>query len=87
MDWVVPGRYLLDSQLDIVPDQASTYLVTGERSGTVKESDETSIILDLDENESAVDDAYKRLMAPSISTEFLNLAKEKADEYSIGILT
>lgn len=35
--------------------------------------------------EMAIDDAYKRLLAPSISTEFLNAAKEKADEYSINI--
>jgi protein Tex len=33
----------------------------------------------------AVEDAYKRLMRPSISTEFLNAAKEKADDYSIHI--
>lgn len=35
--------------------------------------------------EEAVTDAYKRLMRPSISTEFLNAAKAKADEYSIQI--
>jgi uncharacterized protein len=33
----------------------------------------------------AIEDAYKRLMRPSISTEFLNAAKEKADDYSIHI--
>jgi uncharacterized protein len=33
----------------------------------------------------AVTDAYKRLLRPSISTEFLNLSKEKADDYSIHI--
>jgi uncharacterized protein len=35
--------------------------------------------------EEAITDAYKRLMRPSISTEFMNKAKEKADEYSIHI--
>ncbi len=35
--------------------------------------------------EEAITDAYKRLMRPSISTEFLNAAKAKADEYSIQI--
>lgn len=33
----------------------------------------------------AISDAYKRLLKPSISTEFRNLAKAKADEHSIGI--
>ena len=28
----------------------------------------------------AIDDAYKRLLLPSLTTEALNLAKEKADE-------
>ena len=32
-----------------------------------------------------VEDAYKRLLKPSISKEFLNAAKEKADDYSIQI--
>jgi uncharacterized protein len=35
--------------------------------------------------EEAITDAYKRLMRPSISTEFLNAAKEKASEYSIKV--
>lgn len=35
--------------------------------------------------EEAITDAYKRLLRPSISNEFMNLAKEKADEYSIQI--
>ncbi|WMX14225.1 MULTISPECIES: Tex family protein [unclassified Aureispira] len=33
----------------------------------------------------AITDAYKRLLKPSISTEFRNKAKEKADEHSINI--
>lgn len=33
----------------------------------------------------AITDAYKRLLKPSISTEYRNKAKEKADEYSIQI--
>jgi protein Tex len=33
----------------------------------------------------AIADAYKRLLAPSMSTEFLNAAKEKADAYSINV--
>lgn len=33
----------------------------------------------------AITDAYKRLLKPSISTEFRNKAKEKADDYSINI--
>jgi len=33
----------------------------------------------------AITDAYKRLLKPSISTEFRNKAKEKADEHSIHI--
>lgn len=35
--------------------------------------------------ELAIEDSYKRLILPSISTEFLNAAKDKADEYSIGV--
>ena len=38
-----------------------------------------------DEVADAISDAYKRLLKPSISTEFRNLAKAKADEHSIGI--
>jgi uncharacterized protein len=33
----------------------------------------------------AVQDAYKRLLAPSIETEFRNLSKEKADEEAIDV--
>ncbi|BDS13653.1 Tex family protein [Aureispira anguillae] len=33
----------------------------------------------------AITDAYKRLLKPSISTEFRNKSKEKADDYSINI--
>lgn len=33
----------------------------------------------------AITDAYKRLLKPSISTEFRNQAKSKADDYSINI--
>ncbi len=33
----------------------------------------------------AIGDSYKRLLKPSISTEFRNLYKDKADEYSIDI--
>lgn len=33
----------------------------------------------------AVEDAYKRLLKPSIETEFANLAKEKADEEAIRV--
>ena len=32
-----------------------------------------------------IEDAYKRLLAPSIETEFRNLAKEKADEEAISV--
>ncbi|MCH2045279.1 MAG: RNA-binding transcriptional accessory protein [Saprospiraceae bacterium] len=35
--------------------------------------------------EDAIEDSYKRLIKPSISTEFRNLHKDKADEYSINI--
>lgn len=35
--------------------------------------------------ENAVEDAYKRLLKPSIETEFANLSKEKADETSIAV--
>ena len=35
--------------------------------------------------ETAVIDGYKRLMKPSIETEFANLSKEKADETSIAV--
>jgi uncharacterized protein len=35
--------------------------------------------------EEAITDAYKRLLRPSISTEFQNAAKEKADDHSIQI--
>ncbi len=38
-----------------------------------------------DEVADALTDAYKRLLKPSISTEFRNLAKAKADEHSIAI--
>ncbi|MEM6379033.1 MAG: Tex family protein [Bacteroidota bacterium] len=33
----------------------------------------------------AIDDAYKRLLAPSIETEFRNIAKEKADKEAIEV--
>src|SRR5690606_34721826 len=33
----------------------------------------------------AVTDSYKRLIAPSIETEFSAIAKEKADEEAIGV--
>ncbi|NBC07385.1 MAG: S1 RNA-binding domain-containing protein [Bacteroidetes bacterium] len=35
----------------------------------------------------AVEDSYKRLLGPSIETEFRNLAKEKADEEAISVFT
>ncbi|MEL7120426.1 MAG: Tex family protein [Bacteroidota bacterium] len=35
----------------------------------------------------AVADSYKRLLAPSIETEFRNLSKEKADEEAIDVFT
>jgi uncharacterized protein len=35
----------------------------------------------------AVEDAYKRLLKPSIETEFANLSKEKADEAAIAIFS
>ena len=35
--------------------------------------------------EEAVADGYKRLLRPSIETEFANLSKEKADEEAIGV--
>lgn len=38
-----------------------------------------------DELVEAITDAYKRLLKPSISTEFRNKAKDIADDYSIGI--
>lgn len=37
--------------------------------------------------EDAVEDAYKRLLKPSIETEFANLSKEKADESAIAIFS
>ena len=33
----------------------------------------------------AVEDAYKRLLRPSIETEFANMSKEKADDEAIGV--
>jgi uncharacterized protein len=38
-----------------------------------------------DQVEQAVTDAYKRLLKPSIETEFANLSKEKADEAAIAV--
>ncbi len=38
-----------------------------------------------DHVEDAVTDAYKRLLKPSIETEFANLSKEKADEAAIAV--
>jgi uncharacterized protein len=40
-----------------------------------------------DEIEKAITDSYKRLLKPSIETEFSNLSKEKADAYAIQIFT
>ncbi len=40
-----------------------------------------------DQVESAVTDAYKRLLKPSIETEFASLSKEKADEAAIAVFT
>ncbi len=38
-----------------------------------------------EQQEQTVSDAYKRLLKPSIETEFSNLSKEKADRYAIQI--
>lgn len=38
-----------------------------------------------DQMEDAVTDSYKRLLKPSIETEFANLSKEQADEAAIGV--
>ena len=35
----------------------------------------------------AVEDGYKRLLLPSIETEFMNLSKERADEEAINVFT
>ena len=35
----------------------------------------------------AIDDAYKRLLLPSLTTEAMNIAKEKADEAAITVFT
>ncbi|TYP99577.1 uncharacterized protein C7447_101177 [Tenacibaculum adriaticum] len=35
----------------------------------------------------AIDDAYKRLLLPSLTTEAMNIAKEKADESAIEVFT
>lgn len=40
-----------------------------------------------DQVEDAVTDSYKRLLKPSIETEFANLSKEQADEAAIGVFT
>lgn len=40
-----------------------------------------------DEVDLAMEDGYKRLLAPSIETEFRNLAKAKADEEAIQVFT
>lgn len=40
-----------------------------------------------DQLELTVSDAYKRLLKPSIETEFSNLSKEKADRYAIQVFT
>ncbi|GAA4439085.1 Tex family protein [Ravibacter arvi] len=40
-----------------------------------------------DQVEKAITDSFKRLLKPSIETEFSNLSKEKADEYAIKVFT
>ncbi|BBE20696.1 transcription accessory protein [Aquipluma nitroreducens] len=40
-----------------------------------------------DQMELAITDAYKRLLEPSIETEFANLSKEKADDEAIRVFT
>jgi uncharacterized protein len=40
-----------------------------------------------DQIEVAITDSFKRLLKPSIETEFKNLSKEKADKYAIQIFT
>lgn len=40
-----------------------------------------------DEIEKAITDSYKRLLKPSLETEFANISKEKADAYAIQIFT
>src|SRR5690606_30246033 len=37
--------------------------------------------------EKAITDSYKRLLKPSIETEFANLSKEKADAYAIKVFS
>ena len=48
----------------------------------IKRSCPDDILIHMEE---AITDAYKRLLRPSISTEFQNAAKEKADDHSIQI--
>jgi uncharacterized protein len=45
------------------------------------------IIASTDQVEIAIEDAYKRLLMPSLETEFRNGSKEKADEEAINVFT
>jgi protein Tex len=54
----------------------------------LKKLDDTFLIADngsTDEVQTAIDDCYNRLLAPSIETEFRNIAKDKADAEAIRV--
>ncbi|WP_428659505.1 Tex family protein [Runella sp.] len=88
--------------LNKIPSHRLLALRRGEEEGflSVDISPEEEMAIDLldrlfvkglpgckDQQELTVSDAYKRLLKPSIETEFSNNSKEKADRYAIQVFT
>ncbi|WP_075343558.1 Tex family protein [Tenacibaculum agarivorans] len=86
--------------LSRIPSHRLLAILRGEKEGFIRvkiEIDDDRVLEKIDQKlirsnnecsaeiQSAVDDAYKRLLLPSLTTEAVNLAKEKADEAAITV--
>ncbi len=89
-------------KLSRIPSHRLLALMRGQNEGflkiTVKPEDENALYIiekqfvkgngkNANQIKLAAEDSYKRLLQPSMETEFSNLAKEKADEEAINVFT
>ena len=89
-------------KLSKIPSHRLLALMRGQNEGflkiTVKPEDENALYIiekqfvkgngkNANQIKLAAEDSYKRLLQPSMETEFSNLAKEKADEEAINVFT
>ncbi|MBQ9214857.1 MAG: RNA-binding transcriptional accessory protein [Bacteroidales bacterium] len=89
-------------KLSKIPSHRLLALMRGQNEGflkiTVKPEDENALYViekqfvkgngkNANQIKLAAEDSYKRLLQPSMETEFSNLAKEKADEEAINVFT